>query len=517
MSQFCGYTLQIELNDSSSTVLNGTITDIQNKDLVLSSVTYANGVEHKDKDMLIKGSDIKDLKVLALPPRKKKEKKKNKQDKENENGVTRSGTPTATGKLKNKKEKPKASQDPNLPYNYRSNEIDWQHENPGRLKEMEVFDFASNLQKFDKQSVFRELSKLDKVDPTNRLVGHNRTNEKVNYDNTEMVLDNKEKDEWDHIISNSAREHKISGSQEIESRTYSGNSEIVHQRKSATPVLGSSIKLFSKDREPVPTCSPIQLADVLQLSSDNFGLTDRQLTSDTGKSLAELIIKEITGDFRLSKMNHNSPPLMLILAGNNITGARALSAGRQLFNHGIRILVYVLHDFEHSEDEILPLVKENLDILTNIGGKLVSDTRELNSVLEKLDSPLELIIDGLQGYDTNLSDLLEPEVDRSKEIVEWCNKCNVSILSLDIPSGLDASSGTADFDSHIFCNYLVSVGIPLSSILSLYRFGYFTREELKHFVVDCGIPKKVFTLKSNLRKLDRYWFTTDWYASLEVE
>ncbi|KAG7883707.1 hypothetical protein KL938_002292 [Ogataea parapolymorpha] len=517
MSQFCGYSLQIELNDPLATVLNGTITDIQDKDLVLSNVTYSNGAEHRDKDMLIKGSDIKDLKVLALPPKKKKEKKKNKHDKENEIGGTRSGTPTATGKPKNKKEKPKVSQDPDLPYNYRSNEIDWQHENPGRLKEMEVFDFASNLQKFDKQSVFKELSKLDKVDPANRLVGHNRTNEKVNYDNTEMVLDKKQKDEWDNIISTSAHRNPISGSQENESRTYSGNSEIVHQRKSVTPVLGSSIKLFSKDREPIPTCSPIQLADVLQLSADNFGLTDRELTSDTGKSLAELIIKEITGDFRLSKMNHNPPPLMLILAGNNITGARALCAGRQLFNHGIRVLIYVLHDFEHSEDEILPLVKENLEILTNIGGKRINDTRELNSVLEKLDSPLELIIDGLQGYDTNLSDLLEPELDRSKQIVDWCNKCGVSILSLDIPSGLDASSGTADFDSYILCNYLVSVGIPLSSILSLYRFGYFTKEELKHFLVDCGIPKRVFTLKSNLRKLDRYWFTTDWYTSLEVK
>ncbi|KAG7825934.1 hypothetical protein KL909_001166 [Ogataea angusta] len=516
MSQFCGYSLQVELNDPSATVLNGTITDIQDKDLVLSNVTYSNGAEHKNKDMLIKGSDIKDLKVLALPPKKKKEKKKNKQDKENENSSSRSGTPTATGKPKHRKEKPKGSQDPDLPYNYRSNEIDWQHENPGRLKEMEVFDFASNLQKFDKQSVFKELSKLDKVDPANRLVVHNRTNEKVNYDNTEMVLDKNQKDEWDSIITNSVRKKTIS-SQANESRTYSGNSEIVHQRKSVTPVLGSSIRLFSKDRESIPTCSPIQLADVLQLSADNFGLTDRQLTSDTGKSLAELIIKEITGDFRLSNMNHNPPPLMLILAGNNTTGARALSAGRQLFNHGIRILVYVLHDFEHSEDEILPLVKENLEVLTSIGGKLVSDTRELNFVLEKLDSPLELIIDGLQGYDTNLSDLLEPELGRSKQIVEWCNKCNVSILSLDIPSGLDASSGTADFDSYILCNYLVSVGIPLSSILSLYRFGYFTKEELKHFLVDCGIPKRVFSLKSNLRKLDRYWFTTDWYTSLEVE
>jgi hypothetical protein len=40
----------------------------------------------------------------------------------------------------------------------------------------------------------------------------------------------------------------------------------------------------------------------------------------------------------MDKKNHNPPPLVVVLAGNNRTGAYSLSAGRWLSIRGIRVL-----------------------------------------------------------------------------------------------------------------------------------------------------------------------------------
>ncbi|KAH3660457.1 hypothetical protein OGAPHI_007043 [Ogataea philodendri] len=526
MSQFCGYTLEIELNDAKGTKVKGTIGNIQDKDLLLSEAQYLQGPDSNSnhRDLLIKEGTIKDLKVVGIPPRKKKDKKKSKQEKDkdkySETKALKKESTLASGKADCKGERVQSTQDPDNHYNYHSNEIDWQNENPGTLKNMEVFDFASNLQKFDKKSVFEELSRLDKTDPRNRLVGQNKLPQKTNYENTEMVLQSSQKDTWENI--NSANDYTQSAlgnqaNEKIKEQETNLTKGGVQQTNQLSSVIKSNVKIYSLEKDLIPTCSPIQLAEIIQLCSKMLGVSNEAMIYDAGRSLAELIVKEIIGEFRLSNLNHNAPPLVLVLAGNNVSGARVLTAGKQLSNHGIRVLAYVLHDSEESEDEMLDIVKSSLNILTSTDGKIVKSIPELNHVLEQVDSPLELIIDGLQGYDTNLCDLIEPELSRSKNIVEWCNNSKAPVLSLDVPSGLEASSGTADFETYIASNYLVSVGIPLSSVLSLYRFGYFEKQDLKHFLIDSGIPRKVFTLKSNLRKFDRYWFTKSWYAILNVE
>ncbi|ODV84460.1 hypothetical protein CANARDRAFT_200868 [[Candida] arabinofermentans NRRL YB-2248] len=509
MSQFCGYTLQLELNDDKHTKLKGIISKIVDRSLIMSNAEYLDGSNIKEKELTIDADGIKDLMVIELPPKKKKD-KKNKKEKEK---TEKQSTPQIDS-IPQGYDQFKIAQDPNQPYNYHSNAIDWQAEKAEKVKHLEEFDFESNLQKFDKASVFKELSEGDKIDPYNRLVGHNKLDEKTKYGNKEMVIQ-KKTDDWDNIDSKVASKSTAATPVSIEERSFSDNSATVLQRRNTIPVINNAVQLLDAG-QPVATCSPLQLVEIENITTDKFAISQQILIENAGRGLAELIVKEIIGDFRVSNLNHNAPPLILLLAGNNRSGARVLAAGRHLFNHGIRVVTYLLHDFENSEDELLPAVSENLNILNKVGGKTVTVLSDLEELLSKINSPLEFILDGLQGFDSNLNDLIEPEVSNAKEIVTWCNNSNLPIMSVDVPSGLDASSGSADFESYLFSKYVVSVGLPLNSILNLYKFGYFNKHELTHFLVDCGIPQKVFSSKSSLRKFDKQWFTGKWNISLEI-
>lgn len=66
------------------------------------------------------------------------------------------------------------------------------------------------------------------------------------------------------------------------------------------------------------------------------------------RGIAEAVLTSL-GAKRLDKKNHNPAPLVVVLAGNNRTGAYSLGAGRWLSLRGIRVLGVVCAG---EEDEL---------------------------------------------------------------------------------------------------------------------------------------------------------------------
>jgi enhancer of mRNA-decapping protein 3 len=79
------------------------------------------------------------------------------------------------------------------------------------------------------------------------------------------------------------------------------------------------------------------------------GPNDEQMIENGGRNTAMMVL-QAWGSRRLQRSNHNVPPLVVVLAGNNKTGAMALAAGRQLANREVRVMAFVV-----SEDESLGL------------------------------------------------------------------------------------------------------------------------------------------------------------------
>lgn len=496
MSQFSGYTLELVLKDQTHTTIKGVIKQIIEKNVVVSNAMYLDGTPFKEgsKDVHISGGDIKDLRVIGLPVKKGMKKEKKKKKKRTERNAI-SETP---------------EEDTIIKYSQNGSTEDWDGESARKVKQMDDFDFEGNLEKFDKASVFREISQQDDVNPEERLVSFNKLDpEHQKYGNDEMVLE-KHQDQWDIIDEN---DYKQKQAQPVRRKEQVERNE---PRRSSTPVLDLQFTLATSDGKAVPTCSPLQLAEIELSAANKFHFARPLLVENSARGIADLVIRKVFGNFRVGASNHNTPPLMLALAGNNRAGAIALATGRQLFNHGVRVVTFLLYDYDNSEEELDDLVSSNLETFTATGGKVVTKAAELEALLSKLDSPLEFVLDGLQGYDTDLNDLIEPERSVAKGLVDWTNSHDLPVMSIDIPSGLNASSGSSDFPSFLAAKYLISIGLPLSSILNIYKFGYFQKTQLTQFAVDNGVPRKVFTSKSSLRKFDGFWSTGSWTFELEL-
>ncbi|MDO4594267.1 MAG: NAD(P)H-hydrate epimerase [Tissierellia bacterium] len=139
--------------------------------------------------------------------------------------------------------------------------------------------------------------------------------------------------------------------------------------------------------------------------------------------------------------------------GNN--GADGLAVARILLSYDKKVNIYVLGNIDKASDEF--------KIEYNILRKLNANIKGIETIydLEKLDYELEkvnTIIDAIFGTGLNR------EVKNIYYyVIELLNKKRIYKISVDIPSGLDASSGeilaTAVDSDLIVCMQLVKKGI----------------------------------------------------------
>lgn len=477
-----------------------------------STALYPDSNEQKDQ-VSVPGDKISDLVVLELPKtnsQKKKSKKSKKISSTDDDTDSVSRTPVQRSQLNSPK--PSNSQLKKL-RNKRDEE--WEDST-----DMPEFDFQSNLAKFDKSSVFAELSLNDTIDPSQRLVGHNKTT-KDNYEIDEMVKKPANWDQnWDSIKSEQIAIQKLTEKLNLQQLLKSMEREIPSRKSTVTPTSSSLFSLVKDgEKEKLPLASPINLLEIERLAQDEYGYDSSLILENAGRGLSLVIMKILGADTsRINSSNErfnvNSPPLVLLLVGNNRTGAKALNTGRQLANHGLRVISLLINDND-GDDELVQLVSDQLELFESFGGKTVYNLSQLQNILKQVDSPLELIVDGLQGFDTNISDLMDTELSKALTVIKWANSHQCYKLSIDMPSGIDAGSGQLqELDSpFIESKFIVSMGLPLTALLHAYSNGLV--QENVHYLVDIGIPRKIFQ-RGSLRKFDRSWFSSDWNVKLNV-
>lgn len=409
------------------------------------------------------------------------------------------------------------------------------------IKGSNEFDFASNLALFDKKSVFADFQKNDHVGLQDRLVGHNKSDKikapnstpqsqtqaqskskpkKEKYDNNEMVLDVNKSDNWDLIGNLNKRLGNSNGS----SRNNSSSNLLKNDQSNSNVPANKNFKLVNSNnpKSTIPLSSPVQLLEIERIASELYGVHPSIMTEVCATNLSSLITTNILGgSTRLSnKNNHNLPPLVLLLIGSERCGSRAFATGRHLTNHGVRVLAYVINNGESNEE-----LSNQWEIFENCGGKvIVSSVNDLLNILNnELDTPVELIVDALQGYDDHLEDIFYQEDDLKsvQSLIEWANepKQRNKVLSLDIPSGIDGGSGTIlDSSLKLNCKWIISMGLPITGLIHAYKNGHLNNneDEIIHHLIDIGIPNKVYCSKSNLRKFDKFWFSSEFSLKLDI-
>jgi NAD(P)H-hydrate epimerase len=95
---------------------------------------------------------------------------------------------------------------------------------------------------------------------------------------------------------------------------------------------------------------------------------------------------------------------------------------------------------------------------------------------------LDLIIDGLLGYG-----LTGSPRDLAAELIEWANKQETPVLSLDIPAGVDAATGEV---------YSPAIKAAATMTLALPKEGLRAEQALENvgelYLADIGVPPSVY-------------------------
>ena len=370
----------------------------------------------------------------------------------------------------------------------------WATEEVTDIQDMGDFDFEGNLSKFDKRKVFEQIRQEDTTVDEARLVSFNRltarpgTHGGKNLHFTENVLDSPKARNFTMSSSESdldVRESRMTSSRNSHRNLSRASTRLVPSRKGSgvaglevhTTGSGSlpditedrlqtnphstlldslgqtsfsyratkdsgqrvnkGLRTVSSSRD-CPCLTPLQMMELEQLVVSRFGLTDDMITENAGSAIAQTARRLSTApEENKSHQSDVAPrPFIVILTGNHKTASRAISAARHLRNHSAQIVLCLLG--LEREGDLLDDVRRQLNIFRVGGGKAIRP----DQLMQRLKgSSTNLIVDALLGIHFSFHDLRYDDQAAYLQLLRWSNSMNTSKLSIDIPSGVDASTG----------------------------------------------------------------------------
>ena len=176
----------------------------------------------------------------------------------------------------------------------------------------------------------------------------------------------------------------------------------------------------------VPAVTAAQMREVDRLAVDVFSLSLLQMMENAGRNLAENVwhMRAQTDTMR--------PERVVVLAGSGGNGGGGLCCARHLHNHGYPVQVIL----DRPAEVLAGAAKHQLTALQRVGLQVLSPTEPLQDL-----SGVAVIVDALIGYG-----LRGAPRGRTAQLIEMAAQAadkGARVLSLDVPSGLNATTGEA--------------------------------------------------------------------------
>ena len=192
----------------------------------------------------------------------------------------------------------------------------------------------------------------------------------------------------------------------------------------------------------IPYLTTEQMIEVDRAMMEDYQIILIQMMENAGRNLADLARKRFLGGDAAEKR-------VAVLAGTGGNGGGAMVCARRLHNWSARVTVY-LTTFE----SVTPVPRHQLDILRRMG----LDVRSAEELVS--DPSPDLILDGVIGYSLN-----GPPRGPAKDMIEWANNSRAEVLSLDAPSGLEATTGQV-CDPAIRATATMTLALPKEGLRS---------------------------------------------------
>ena len=167
----------------------------------------------------------------------------------------------------------------------------------------------------------------------------------------------------------------------------------------------------------IPALTADQMKEVDRIAVDEFGLNILQMMENAGRNLTETVIH----------MLPDKSSQVTILAGSGGNGGGGICCARHLLNRGYSVKLF----FTKDVSEFGGAAKTQLNIIQESGFS-ESKFSDLQNACDQAD----LIIDAIIGYS-----LRGKPTGNALQMIQACNNSSAPILSLDIPSGIDSTTG----------------------------------------------------------------------------
>lgn len=310
----------------------------------------------------------------------------------------------------------------------------------------------------------------------------------------------------------------------------------------------------------VEAISTLQMLNLENIAANEVGFPESLMAENAGRGIAEVAVEALSDPalkvrYEMAgaalSQSADAPPAnnstIVILAGNNKSSIRALVAGRHLRNKGYDVMVCLV-GIERERD-LLEELRRQVQLYRSFGGKVLKKN-DFFEQLRKTTSAgaaasggaglgrvsVSLIIDALLGLTMSFEELRIGDQATVYELMEWANRNEAFVLSVDVPSGIDPGTGkVAIIDgSQLFVKprYVVAVGAPKRGLIEAVTppsdddplatsGGVAQDEEWRLFIVDMGLGHTVWRKAgTKVRKgidFDGKWVLEMKYRGVEEE
>jgi NAD(P)H-hydrate epimerase len=201
----------------------------------------------------------------------------------------------------------------------------------------------------------------------------------------------------------------------------------------------------------LPALTADQMREVDRIMIDELHVDLLQMMENAGRNLADL------AQWRYA------PADVVVLAGPGGNGGGGLVAARHLANRGVGVRVVL------AGDRRTPATERQLDIIQRM------DVPTLAEPPDRTD----LAVDALLGYG-----LRGNPRGRVASLIAWANASSAPVLSLDTPSGLDATTGKAA-DPCIRADATLTLALPKAGLIGSSNVG-------RLYLADISVPPQVY-------------------------
>ncbi len=217
---------------------------------------------------------------------------------------------------------------------------------------------------------------------------------------------------------------------------------------------------------PTPAITAHQMAEIDRLMIEEYHITLLHMMENAGRALAHLARRRfLGGDPRGRRVT--------ILAGVGGNGGGALTAGRRLHNYGAQVTVYLTR----PADQLTPATAHQMAILQRLG-VTAGRAGEPDST-----PPADLVLDGILGYS-----LQGAPRGGAANLIAWADAQPAPILALDLPSGVDATTGQV-YAPAIQAAATLTLAWPKAGLLTLQA----APQVGELYLADISVPPVLYT------------------------